>query len=703
MTSSRKTTATPAYKRVQSRHKKVTYRQQGSAGWLRFAGGAVKTKIKRLFWSRATLVTLLSLTATACMLIGGIIAYYSATMPDIAGLAAAKEQAGVEIIGAEDVVVARYGQITGQYIPFDALPKALVQAVLATEDRRFFEHHGVDWLGISRAVVKNIMQGRVAQGGSSITQQLAKNVFLSSERTLERKIKELIVAYWLERKFTKQEILAIYLNRVYFGAGNYGIDAASRYYFNKQVAELDVLECAMLAGLLKAPSRYNPTANLERTVGRTSQVLLNMVDAGMITPQLAQTEIARLQSGEKQLKQRSFEGERYYTDWIYEQLPDYIEGELTEDVVVTTSFNANVQQALQQGIDTVMTEEVRNKQKVGQVAGLVMQPNGAVVAMVGGLDYNDSQYNRAVQAKRQSGSAFKMFVYLAAMEKGYTPDMIMVDAPVQIGKWRPQNYKGEYKGNVTLTQAMSESINTIAVKLSQYVGINAVKNAARRLGVKSPLHAVPSLALGAADVSLKEIVTAYAHLANGGRAVAPYGIMKVVRKRDGAVLYQRSSRDNFNDIVVVQPENVAKMNVLLQSVVTSGTARGAAIGRPVAGKTGTTSDYKDAWFIGYTPQLVAGIWVGNDKGEQMSNVTGGSLPARIWAATMKAAHANLPVQALPTDYYVKVPELPWLQPAAPSVPVQPDESFELQPSFWDKLFDGEGKVEHEYPSERRLQ
>jgi penicillin-binding protein 1A len=356
------------------------------------------------------------------------------------------------------------------------------------------------------------------------------------------------------------------------------------------------------------------------------------------------------------------------------------------------------------------------KQHATQTALLAMRPSGAIVSMVGGIDYNGSQYNRATLAKRQSGSAFKTFVYLTAMEKGYSPDMVMVDAPISVGKWQPKNYKNEYKGQVTLTSAFAQSLNTIAVKLSQYVGLETIRNTAKRLGVKSPMSAVPALALGAMDVTLKEMVVAYAHLANGGKAVTPYGIIAIHRKRDHHQLYMRSERDDFSDITVIGSGNVAKMNRLLQAVITSGTGRAAAIGRPAAGKTGTTSSYRDAWFIGYTPDIVAGIWVGNDDNTPMYNVTGGSLPARIWHGFMQPAHAALPVKELPTYYAEAAPTLPWQQQGtdnhdaaapiegvAPSVPAPnpaPSQDYKLEKSFWDTLFD-EKNVEYDYPSQQR--
>jgi penicillin-binding protein 1A len=703
------------FERVETEAGAVAYRRSGRATVPERQPGLIGRILRRMWrilFSKAMLCVVGSLLFTTMILASIGLIYYARLLPDISGLAAAKEQPGLEILAEDGSHLARYGQISGEYIPYSQLPKALIDAVIATEDRRFFSHIGVDPMGILRAAVVNVTQGSLRQGGSTVTQQLAKNIFLTSERTFSRKIQELMMSFWLEQKFTKEEIIAIYLNRVYFGGGSYGVDAAARYYFDKSVAQLDLVECAMLAGLLKAPSRYNPTSNAELAIGRTEQVIRNMVDAEKITQADGETAIALLGSGTKQFKQEAHDNIRYFSDWVLEQLPEYI-GEPTEDVIVHTTLEPKWQEAADAAIAQVMTDQVRKAQRAREVALLAMRPNGAVVSMIGGRDYNLSQYNRATHSKRQPGSAFKLFVYLAAMEQGYFPDMVMVDEPIQIGKWRPGNYKDEYRGAVSIKQALSLSLNTISVKLSQRVGIDAVRNVAKRLGIKSEMSSLPSLALGALEVSLQEMVTAYAHLANNGRAVKPYGIVEVRRKRDNAVLYARTDRDDFSDVTVIAPENVAKMNEMLSGVIGYGTGKGANIGRPAAGKTGTTSNYKDAWFLGYTPNLVAGVWVGNDDARPTAKVTGGSLPARIWQAYMKQSLVEIAAKALPMAYPAQAqaqPALPWLQaapeqdaspqgtqPAAP-VPATPAApSYQLKESFWDTLFD-ENKVEYDYPN-----
>ncbi|TAE34476.1 MAG: PBP1A family penicillin-binding protein [Alphaproteobacteria bacterium] len=641
------------------------------------------------------------------MLVGcAFLAYYIVMLPDISGLAKSKEEAGVEILAMDGTAVARYGQISGSFVEFEQLPPHLIHAVIATEDRRFFSHFGVDVKGVLRAVVVNVQSGRMTQGGSTITQQLAKNLFFSPERTLNRKMQELVMALWLEQNFSKKEILAIYLNRVYMGGGSYGIEAAARFYFDKPAVQLDLVESAMIAGMLKAPSRYNPTSDKARAIKRTTQVLFNMHDAGYLGETEMRAAIASLTDGSRTFKQTLFSNQRYFTDWIMEQVPEYV-GEINEDMVIKTTIQPQWQGAAERSMAAVMTAEVRKAQRVSQAAFIAMSPDGAVRAIIGGIDYNKSQYNRATQAKRQPGSAFKLFVYLAAMEHGYTPDTVMMDTPITIGRWTARNYEDKYRGNMTLRSALAQSSNVIAVRLTQMVGVSNVRNAAKRLGVLSYIPAYPSIALGSVEMSLEELVRAFAHMAHNGKAVKPYGILEVRRKRDGKMLYQRTQRDDYSDVTVVAEEQVKKMNTMLSEVINSGTGRSAQIGRPVAGKTGTTSDYKDAWFIGYTPQLVAGAWAGNDDATPMRKVTGGGIPARIWKGFMMEALKGMAVAPLPRYEPVWQPPatLPWLNQSSSSAPAPvpvtpqaPAQDYQLQDSFWDKLFD-ESDVEYRYPSE----
>lgn len=660
----------------------------------------ILAQIVRYLFSRSMLGFVASAGLTFLIMGIVVLIFYASQLPDISGLASAKEQPGIEIVSQDGDMLSRYGQISGRYIPYHHMPIHLVDAVLATEDRRFFSHIGVDPRGIARAMVANIRAGGFVQGGSTITQQLAKNVFLSPDRTFSRKIQELMMAFWLEYAFTKEEILAIYLNRVYLGGGNYGVDAASRYFFDKGVSALSLREAAMIAGLLKAPSRYSPTANMDLAVERAREVLWNMVEANKLSERAALEAIDRLETQGVTVAQRRFGDQRYFADWIVDQLPQYV-GTLKDDVVVTTTLNESWQAEAQDALARYLDEETRKQRQVTQGTLLAMRPDGAVVSMIGGLDYEDSQYNRAIQAKRQPGSAFKLFVYLAAMEQGYHPQMRFIDESITVDDWTPGNYSNSYRGEVTLQEALAYSLNTVAVKISQLVGIDMVRNVAKRLGVKSQMPEMPSLALGAMEMSLKEMVAAYAHLANGGRALKPYGIVEVRRKTDDALLYQRSEREDFSNVTVIHPQNVAKMNAMLADVIEDGTAKSAGIGRPAAGKTGTTSAYRDAWFVGYTPQLVTGVWVGNDDASPTANVTGGSIPAMIWRDFMKEAHASLPMRPLPMAKGQEEgrQRLPWQRENDPvkRLPRQGDE-YRLERSFWDTLFDGDN-VEYRYPNQ----
>lgn len=611
-----------------------------------------------------------------------VFAWFYLTLPDIDDLNKFTKAPSIIIKAENGQIIGSFGDVYGDYVAFEELPASLIDAVLATEDRNFYYHFGIDPFGILRATIANIRAGHVVQGGSTITQQVAKNVFLTPERSLGRKIREALLAIKLEWRFTKQDILSIYLNRVYLGAGSYGIDAASKRYFDKPAREMTLSESAIIAGLLKAPSRFSPTSNPELSRKRAEQVLLNMADAKYLTDtqaQKAREELTQSMSG----RVRSSQSSLYFADWIMEQLPEYIGG-IEEDVVVTTTLDTEMQVQADKAISEIMDKE-GEKMKASQAALIAMTPNGAIRAMVGGRSYAESQFNRATQSLRQPGSSFKMFVYLAGLEAGLTPSSIFEDKPITIGKWQPKNYTGEYQGMMTLKEALTESINSIAVQVSEYAGLDHVINVATRLGITSNLEPLPSIALGATEVTLLELTNAYAHLAADGGIVYPYGIWQIETSK-GEPLYQRKASHSG---IVIRSDIVGMMNDMLMNVITSGTGRGAMIGRPAAGKTGTTSDYRDAWFIGYTPDLVAGVWVGNDDNLPMKKVTGGTLPAPIWREFMREALAHTPVQSLPTEA-VSSP-LPW-QPdfsdgSSPDAqePGQPHKDVELGKSFWDKL------------------
>ena len=591
------------------------------------------------------------------MIMGGLLlVYIVSTLPSIGKLQEVKKPPAITVETADGRIVATYGDVYGTYVPYKKLPKHLIEAVIATEDRRFFVHHGVDLLGIARAMVMNLYHGRVVQGGSTVTQQLAKNLFLTPRRSIERKLQEVLIAFWLEGRYTKEEIMAIYLNRVYLGGGTFGVDAASRRYFNKPAAELNLLESAIIAGVLKAPARFAPTANVERAKDRATIVLNNMVDAGFIKPKEMQEALASFKKDE--LKTVEGNSARYFTDWVVDGLQQLI-GNTEADLVVVTTLDPKLQEYARDAVENIVATE-GPKKRVSQGALVAMTPDGAVKAMVGGTSYATSQYNRAAQAKRQPGSVFKLFVYLAALEAGYTPLSTVVDAPIeiQVGTkiWSPDNFSsGEYQGEMAMVDALRQSLNTVSVRLSQYAGLENVANMAMRLGIPD-VPAYSSIALGAVEATLVELTGAYAHLANDGNKVVPYGVLSV-RTTKGEEIYKRETP---SPEPLLAKSTVEMMNYMLLRVVQAGTGTRAAIGRPAAGKTGTSSDYKDAWFIGFTPQLVVGTWVGNDDNKKMLRVTGGSLPAGIWHDFMLKAMQGQKPLAIPNSQGSNEGTLPWL-------------------------------------------
>ena len=580
----------------------------------------------------------LTLGIWATLIVGGVIGWFAWNSPDISQLRQDVRRTSVVLRAADGSRLASYGDLYGQYLEVDKLPPALPAAVLAIEDRRFYEHPGFDIRGLLRAVAVNLAKGRVAQGGSTITQQLAKNLFLTPERSIERKIKELILAVRLDAKFTKDELLSLYLNRVYLGAGTYGVEAAAQKYFGRSARDVTLYESAMLAGLLRAPSRYNPAADPAAAHARAVIVLSAMVDAGYVAQRTA-TAAAEERSEYRGGEVSQGAGRRYYTDWILEQVSGFV-GPNAADLAVETTLDPRLQALAEQAVARFADEAIAAD--VGQVALVAMTPDGAVRAMVGGRDYRHSQFNRATQARRQPGSAFKPFVYLAAFEQGYDPDTRVEDAPLTLDGWSPRNFGGKFHGQVTLREAMALSLNSVAVRLFQDVGPQRVTAVARRLGITGDLTKHPSLALGSSEVTLLELTSAYATFANGGLGVVPYGVREV-RGSGGDVSYRRAG-SGFGR--VVDKADVRSVNDVLGAVVAWGTGKAAAIDRQVAGKTGTSQDFRDALFVGYSSELVVGVWLGNDDSAPMRNVTGGGLPAKIWQDFMAAAHegvAGLPM------------------------------------------------------------
>jgi penicillin-binding protein 1A len=597
--------------------------------------GRARGGIGRLFYWGAVL------GLWAAIALVGVIVYVGAHLPAIQALEIPKRPPTIQIVGYDGSVLATRGEMAGANVALKDLPPYLPKAFIAIEDRRFYSHYGVDPVGIARAAVTNILHRGVSQGGSTLTQQLAKNLFLTQERTLQRKLQEVELALWLERKHSKSEILELYLNRVYFGSGAYGVEAAAQRYFGKSAKNVTIAEAAMLAGLVKSPSRLAPNRNPEGAEKRAQTVLTAMAEAKFISEAQAQASIGHPSYNVKAAGAGTV---NYVADWIGEVLDDLI-GQIDQNIVVETSIDPKLQAVAEASvIDELAAKSV--KFNVSQGALVAMTPDGAVRAMVGGRNYAESQYNRAVTAKRQPGSAFKPFVYLTAIESGLTPETIRQDAPLDVKGWKPENYSHEYFGAVTLTQALAMSLNTVAVRLGLEVGAKNVVRTAHRLGISSKLEANASIALGTSEVSLTELVGAYAPFANGGQGVAPHVVTRI-RTSDGKVLYDRPA-DQLGQ--VIDPRNVAAMNTMMQETLLSGTARKAEIpGWMAAGKTGTSQDFRDAWFIGYTANLVTGVWLGNDDNSPTRKATGGGLPVEVWTRFMKAAHQGVPVAALPNS------------------------------------------------------
>ena len=576
-----------------------------------------------LLWSAISLV---GKTAIAIVLVlGAIAAYHLYTLPMPPSFQE-PDRSALTIIASEGTTVAFRGASRGHPIPVDELPQHLIDAVLTMEDRRFFEHGGVDPRGLLRAALANFDAGEIVQGGSTITQQLARLEFLSADQTLSRKIQEALLALWLERHLSKQEILARYLNSIYLGAGAYGVDAASRRYFEKPATQVSLSEAAVLAGLIPAPSRYAPSTSPEEARRRAALVLDAMAESGVITFAAAEEAKARLPDLAVPPAERA--GFGYVADWAASEARERLD-RITGDLRVLTTIDPALQRLATETVQDWLRGEGA-KANVTQAALVAMRPDGNVLAMVGGVDYAASQFNRAVQASRQPGSAFKLFVYLAALEAGYDPESPIDDAPIRIGNWSPQNYGRRFRGMTTLRTAFSQSINAATVRLQERVGRNRVIEVAKAMGLTSQLDPNPSLALGTNEVTLLELTAAYAAVQAGRRPVKPR-VVRAVESLGGA----RLTMDQRDEVEGV-PQREAMLS-MLREVVRSGTGKAAALSTPSYGKTGTTQDYRDAWFVGFAGDLVVGVWVGNDNQSPMQDVTGGRLPARIWQAFMSEA------------------------------------------------------------------
>jgi penicillin-binding protein 1A len=615
-------------------------------------------------------------------------ARWARDLPDVSQLMAKSASHDITILDDKGRFIARRGLTHGAMVDARTLPAYVSNAFIAIEDRRFRSHWGIDPEGLLRAARANLLQGHVVQGGSTITQQLAKNLFLTPERTFERKLQEAVLALYLEAHYSKDEILTLYLNRVYFGAGVYGIEAAAERFFNKHADKLSLIEAAMLAGSLKAPSRYNPLADADASAARARVVLAAMQEAGFIgATERAQAEATR----PRVVRNFGTPGSGYFVDWILAHLSEEI-GETNEPVIVETTLDLDLQEEAERALRTELSTQGA-KRNAGEAALVAMTPTGEIRAMVGGRSYSETPFNRATDAWRQPGSAFKPFVYLAAFEHGYTADSVMHDRPVTIGKsWRPSNYGNRYEGEITLTRAFAESSNVVAAQLAYAVGPHVVADTAHRAGIDSNLVAMPSIALGTSVVTPLEMTQAYAAFANGGVRVRAFGV-RSIRTKSGKVLYRRHGTGLGR---AMSAENAAAVTGLMREVVASGTGRAARLdGHDDAGKTGTTQDFRDAWFIGFTADYVCGVWFGNDDSSPMKHVTGGTLPAQLFKTFMDAAEKGLPSRPLASPTLVAstapaVPVPPLAQPQA-VVAAQPESETDKAAAFdrmLDKLFGG---------------
>jgi penicillin-binding protein 1A len=602
-------------------------------------------------------------TVMVLLIVGAVAVYsYFATDPLKAGLS--QNPATLTILSEGGDVITEKG-LRRTHVRYEQMPRHLIDAVLATEDRRFYWHFGFDPIGIVRAAIANYRAERIVQGGSTITQQLAKVLFLEPKRTYWRKMEEVLLALWLEYRLEKRQILELYLNRIYFGAGNYGVEAAAQHYFGKSVGELGLYESALFAGLIRAPSYFAPTRNLRRAHQRGKTVLGLMLETEAITREQYDAALRDPPKLRAFLPSESF---GYVIDWVVKQVADF-RNTLQSDLVVQTTIDFRLQGAAQQIVAEAMAAEA-DKYDAGQAAAVILDTDGAVKAMVGGRDYRESPFNRALDAKRQPGSTFKPFVFLAGLENGLTPQSLVHDGPVEVEGWEPKNYNSRYYGDVTLREGLARSMNTVAVRVSEWAGREQVIEVARRMGIESALAPDPSLALGTSEVSLLELTGAYVPFSNGGLRAVPYVIASIADS-EGRILLEQRRRDPRR---VVAREHIAAMNDMLQATIQAGTGQQAALPpHPAGGKTGTGQDYRDAWFVGYTAHFATGVWLGNDDFSPMKRITGGSLPAKLWRQLMEAAHRDKPPAALPGGTWSEA---------------RFDDDRRQPQSFWDSIFGG---------------
>lgn len=597
---------------------------------------------KKLFW----LKPLLAVCSGVFILLAAYIGYCYITLPDVSDAVSHTRQPSTTIIAENGNEIYTFGNSFSEVIYLEDLPYYVPAAIVDVEDRRFYAHFGFDIIGFARATAVNLIKRSYAQGASTITQQVAKNLFLTPQKSIKRKVQELLLAFWLEGKFSKEQILTLYINRVYLGAGTYGIEAAANRYFGKSSRDLSLKEAAILAGMLKAPARYNPISNPQKAQERAKVVLKLMFEHGTIT----EAEMNKaLKEPLHDVTKYKVEGARHFADMVLNEVNAYI-GERNQDIYVSTTLDQDLQQKAEWILrDTVNQNRGKN---ISDGAIVILDYSGAVKALVGGVDYNKSQFNRAVQALRQSGSAFKPFVYLTALQQGWKPDDIISDSPVKIGKWQPENYDKKYYGDVSLTYALTHSLNLATINLAEQLNRKDIISNARKMGITTDLPNTPALALGVAEVKVIDMAAAYAVMANGGKAIWPYSITEVYSK-DGIQLYQHDAGDALQ---IINPEIVKQITAMLENVINNGTGRKAKLPTFAAGKTGTTQDYRDAWFIGWTDKYIAAVWLGNDDNSPMKNVGGSSLPAQIWQKIMLT---TVDVSSTAAKKEKKLKFLPW--------------------------------------------
>jgi penicillin-binding protein 1A len=642
-------------------------------------------------WARRLLLWGGGLALFAAFALGCAVFFAARTMPGFTTLMGSQNGQTIVVRARDGTEIVELGPSYGQWLSWNEIPQSMKDAMVAVEDRRFYSHIGVDPVGLARAVYVWATGSKRLSATSTITQQLARNLFLNSNRTIDRKLREAVLAMALEAKFSKQQILELYLNKVYFGGGAYGIDSASRKFFSHPGTELTVPEAAIIAGMVKAPSRFSPTADVDAAVDRANVVLGLMRDQGMISASEADVDPSTVHLKEEE-GQNSV---RYFTDWALPQLDLLLPEGSTEPIQVWTTIDLGMQNAATRAIDA-------NVPKGAQGALVSMDRDGAILAMVGGTDYVKTNYNRATEAVRQPGSAWKLFVYLAALEAGYRPDDKVKDEPVTIDGWSPHNSEGGYAGEIDVRTAFAYSKNTVAAQLGNEVGFGTVASMARRFGITTPISTYPSMVLGASEVRVIDMTRAFAEVAAKGQSLEPYGILKVTTS-DGSVLYQHESRGG--DRLV--PDYVAAgITDLLQTAVNTGTGRAAQIGRPVAGKTGTTNSNKDGWFLGFSSGITTGVWMGRDDARRVAGLQGGRAPARAFAAYMRYAVRGRPVEQFDTD--LKLPE--WqLEPDEEAMFGDPDDWYFIdeqgnliepgaQPPDGEPPFDQQGELPRAAPS-----